>query len=194
MLNNIMSIYKTEIFNNYFNEKISSEGPFALNSYFCSFLDKNSKILDMSYGYKDTIYFLDRGFIVTNYELDLLGKRTDSQYVKNQKLKKIQNCTNVMYNGLWLGKSCSNWNNMDIEKHLDRYLKMIKNGGIIFGSFRYGNYKSYSSVKKQFRTHFVPEELSYILECRDISMYDIFITTEKNSNVIDLRTNFIMVK
>jgi len=111
---------------------------------FLKLLPSVAHILDFGCGSgRDTKYFLDKGFKVTatdgSEELCKFASEFTGIKVKQlffQELSEIET-----YDGIWACSSILHLNYSDLEDVMQKMVRAVKNGGIIYTSFKYGKFE-----------------------------------------------------
>ena len=122
----------------------------SIQDTFLELLPENAKILDFGCGSgRDTKYFLEQGFQVTaidgSAELCKFASALTGIEVKQmffQELSEIES-----YDGIW---ACSSILHLPYGELKDVFLKMVKavkNGGVIYTSFKYGSFDGYRNER-----------------------------------------------
>ena len=135
----------------YYNQKTEEFIDSTLNVDFSQTQDRFLKllpsvahILDFGCGSgRDTKYFLDKGFKVTatdgSEELCKFASEFTGIKVKQlffQELSEIET-----YDGIWACSSILHLNYSDLEDVMQKMVRAVKNGGIIYTSFKYGKFE-----------------------------------------------------
>lgn len=111
---------------------------------FLKYLSNGAHILDFGCGSgRDTKYFLDKGFKVTatdgSEELCKFASEFTGIKVKQlffQELSEIET-----YDGIWACSSILHLNYSALEEVMQKMVRAVKNGGIIYTSFKYGKFE-----------------------------------------------------
>ncbi|MBQ9762820.1 MAG: class I SAM-dependent methyltransferase [Phascolarctobacterium sp.] len=111
---------------------------------FLKLLPSVAHILDFGCGSgRDTKYFLDKGFKVTatdgSEELCKFASEFTGIKVKQlffQELSEIET-----YDGIWACSSILHLNYSALEEVMKKMVRAVKNGGIIYTSFKYGKFE-----------------------------------------------------
>ena len=111
---------------------------------FLKLLPSGARILDFGCGSgRDTKYFLDKGFKVTatdgSEELCKFASEFTGIKVKQlffQELSEIET-----YDGIWACSSILHLNYSALEEVMKKMVRAVKNGGIIYTSFKYGKFE-----------------------------------------------------
>ena len=142
---------------NYYDEKTQEFIESTVNVDFQETQDKFLKllapkahILDFGCGSgRDTKYFLEQGFQVTavdgsaelcNFASALTGIEVKQMFF--QELSEIES-----YDGIWACSSILHLPYTELEDVFLKMVKAVKNGGVIYTSFKYGNFEGYRNER-----------------------------------------------
>lgn len=132
---------------------------------FIEYLPEDSEIMDLGCGSgRDSLYFIERGFDVTavdgSEELCELASIHIGQDVLNLKYKEL-NFSDV-FDGVWACASFTHSTLEELKEVLGKIGESLKDGGILFLSFKYGDFDGVRNNKynKYYRTN----EIKDILE------------------------------
>lgn len=111
---------------------------------FLKCLPQGAKILDFGCGSgRDTKYFLDRGYLVDAIDGSVELCRLASEYtgitVRNMLFQELNE--KEKYDGIWACASILHLNKQEIQAVLRKMLAALKADGIIYTSFKYGDYE-----------------------------------------------------
>ena len=111
---------------------------------FLNYLSKNAKILDLGCGSgRDSKYFLNKGFNVTaldgSQELCKIAENIIGQKVMCQDFRNLD-YTNE-FDGIWACASLLHLKKEEIETVILKCIDALKQNGIFYCSFKYGNYE-----------------------------------------------------
>lgn len=130
---------------NFFEGTVNSDMK-DLYSLFLKELPKNASILDLGCGSgRDSKYFIDNGYKVIasdfSKELSILASKYINQEVVIEDMRKIT--YENIFDGIWACASMLHLTENEIIDTLNRCYKALKEQGIIYLSFKYGdkNYK-----------------------------------------------------
>ena len=105
---------------------------------------KGNSILDFGCGSgRDTKYFLDRGFVVEAIDGSLELCKIASEYTGiNVRNSYFQDLNEVnKYNGIWACASILHLPYKELEAVFNKMAKALKTDGIIYTSFKYGDFE-----------------------------------------------------
>jgi len=156
----------------YFNEKAQKcfDDAFTITErtnqdHFLSFLNSGASILDLGCGSgRDSRYFMDKGFDVTSADGSEGMCRLASQYLGTEvKLMEFNELDDVnQYDAIYASASIMH---LEYEKLTELFPKMIralKDGGIIFVSFKYGSEDGY--LGKRYYTYMNEERFAQMMK------------------------------
>ena len=128
-------------------------------------LPQGAKILDFGCGSgRDTKYFLDRGYLVDAIDGSVELCRLASEYtgitVRNMLFQELNE--KEKYDGIWACASILHLNKQEIQAVLRKMLAALKADGIIYTSFKYGDYEGMRN--ERFFTDFTEETFCRFIE------------------------------
>lgn len=117
---------------------------------FLSYLNNNSKILDLGCGSgRDSKYFIEKGYDVIAFdgsiELCKIAKKLINKEVICQNFKDID--YNNEFNGIWACASLLHLQEQEIFMVIKKCIKALKEDGILYCSFKYGDFKGYRNER-----------------------------------------------
>ncbi len=125
---------------------------------FIEYLPENSEIMDLGCGSgRDSLYFIERGFDVTavdgSIELCDLASIHIGQDVLNLKYNELD-FTDV-FDGVWACASFTHSTLKELKEVLGKIKESLKDGGILFLSFKYGDFDGvrHNKYYKYYRTN-----------------------------------------
>ena len=132
---------------------------------FLKCLPQGAKILDFGCGSgRDTKYFLDRGYLVDAIDGSVELCRLASEYtgitVRNMLFQELNE--KEKYDGIWACASILHLNKQEIQAVLRKMLAALKADGIIYTSFKYGDYEGMRN--ERFFTDFTEETFCRFIE------------------------------
>ena len=132
---------------------------------FLKCLPQGAKILDFGCGSgRDTKYFLDRGCLVDAIDGSVELCRLASEYtgitVRNMLFQELNE--KEKYDGIWACASILHLNKQEIQAVLRKMLAALKADGIIYTSFKYGDYEGMRN--ERFFTDFTEETFCRFIE------------------------------
>lgn len=132
---------------------------------FLKCLPQGAKILDFGCGSgRDTKYFLDRGYLVDAIDGSVELCRLASEYtgitVRNMLFQELNK--KEKYDGIWACASILHLNKQEIQAVLRKMLAALKADGIIYTSFKYGDYEGMRN--ERFFTDFTEETFCRFIE------------------------------
>ncbi|GFR36427.1 class I SAM-dependent methyltransferase [Thermobrachium celere] len=125
-----------------FYENTKNANMQQLYTFFLKYLDKGDKILDLGCGSgRDTKYFLDNGYDVIALDASIEMVKLSSELTGKQTLHMT---FNDMYfenefDGIWACASLLHVPRNEIDDVLLKIKRALKNNGILFASFKYGD-------------------------------------------------------
>lgn len=113
---------------------------------FLEYVPEGGKILDFGCGSgRDTKYFLNKGYNVDaidgSEELCKIASNYTEISVKKMKFEELD-CIGV-YDGIWACASILHVANKELPNILRKMTDAVKNGGVIYTSFKYGEFEGY---------------------------------------------------
>ena len=136
---------------NYYNEKSKDFVESTVNvdftltqNKFINKLQEGSHIIDFGCGSgRDTKYFLDKGFQVTAIDGSIELCRYASEFtglnVKHMYFQEL--CDVELYDAVWACSSILHLSYSELKDVMFKMITSLKNGGIIYTSFKYGNFE-----------------------------------------------------
>ena len=111
---------------------------------FLGYLDKGASILDFGCGSgRDTKYFLENGYKVEaidgSEELCKLASEYAGINVQHMFFQDL--CVTDKYDGIWACSSILHLNKAELRPVLGKMLTALKKAGIIYSSFKYGDFE-----------------------------------------------------
>lgn len=148
---------------NFFESTVNSDMK-ELYNLFLKELPKNASILDLGCGSgRDSKYFIDNGYKVIasdfSKELSILASQYIGQEVVVEDMRKIT--YENIFDGIWACASMLHLTENEIIDTLNRCYKALKEQGIIYLSFKYGN-ENYKKDGRSF-TCFTEEKFLNLL-------------------------------
>ena len=116
----------------------------STQDFFLSFLHADGKILDFGCGAgRDSLYFLKKGFQVTaadgSEKMCAIASRNTGLPVRHMLFNELDAVNE--YDGIWACSSILHLNKEELEGVLSKMIKALKGSGIIYLSFKYGNFE-----------------------------------------------------
>ncbi|MDE7282382.1 MAG: methyltransferase domain-containing protein [Lachnospiraceae bacterium] len=132
---------------------------------FLKYVPEGGKILDFGCGSgRDTKYFLNKGYNVDaidgSDELCKIACNYTGISVKKMKFEELD-CIGV-YDGIWACASILHVANKELPAILRKMTDAIKNGGVIYTSFKYGEFEGYRNGR--YFTYHTEESFRKIIE------------------------------
>lgn len=136
---------------NYYNEKTEEFIDATVNvdfsetqDKFLSLLPQGAHILDFGCGSgRDTKYFLDKGFLVTatdgSVELCKFASELSGIEVKQMFFEELSEIET--YDGIWACSSILHLPYAELKDVMQKMIRAVKCGGIIYTSFKYGTFE-----------------------------------------------------
>lgn len=156
---------------------------------FLKLLPKGAKILDFGCGSgRDSKYFIENGYKVTAIDGSEKMCKLATQYI-NQKVKcmKFEELTDeTLYDGIWACSSILHVERENLSDILRKMIKALKKGGIIYTSFKIGDYceikeeKYYNYITKNILEKILKEVNSH---CKIIDYFESNTKTNVNRPV-----------
>ncbi len=125
----------------FFNETLNADMS-AICEKFLKYIKHGSRILDAGCGSgRDSLYFLKRGYEVVSIDASEEMARMSSQLTGQKTLKMRFDEINFdsEFDGIWACASLLHVPKADIKEVLYKIVKSLKNEGVLFASFKYGN-------------------------------------------------------
>ena len=145
---------------------------------FLKHIPPQGRILDFGCGSgRDAKYFYDRGFDVDavdgSEELCKLASEYTGLHVKQMLFSDLD--VVEKYDGIWACASILHLPSLDLRNVLLKMIKAIKNGGVIYASFKYGEFEGMRNGR--YFTDLTETSLKkYIADIENIKMVDLWIT------------------
>lgn len=132
---------------------------------FLAYMPEGGKILDFGCGSgRDTKYFLNKGYGVDaidgSDELCKIASEYTGISVKKMKFEELD-CIGV-YDGIWACASILHVTNNELPTILRKMTDAVKNGGVIYASFKYGEFEGYRNGR--YFTYHTEESFKKIIE------------------------------
>jgi SAM-dependent methyltransferase len=151
---------------------------------FLELLHSNSHILDAGCGSgRDSLYFLRRGYKVTaldaSEELAKIASQLISQPVLNISFQQIK--FENEFDGIWASASLLHINSNEIDDVLQLLAKSLKQNGILYCSFKYGN-KEYEKDGRYFNCYDEDSITRLLEKQKDLSLYKTWKSNDQRPN------------
>jgi SAM-dependent methyltransferase len=151
---------------------------------FLELLPSNSHILDAGCGSgRDSLYFLRQGYKVTAFdaseELAKIASQLIKQPVLNISFQQIK--FDNEFNGIWASASLLHINRNEIDDVLKLLAKSLKQNGILYSSFKYGN-KEYEKDGRYFNCYDEDSITELLDEQKDLSLYKTWRSDDARPN------------
>lgn len=132
---------------------------------FLTYVPERGKILDFGCGSgRDTKYFLNKGYNVDaidgSEELCKIAGNYTGISVKRMRFEELD-CIGV-YDGIWACASILHVENKELPTILRKMTDAVKNGGVIYTSFKYGEFEGYRNGR--YFTYHTEESFKKIIE------------------------------
>lgn len=116
----------------------------STQDFFLSFLHAGGKILDFGCGAgRDSLYFLKKGFQVTaadgSEKMCAIAARNTGLPVRQMLFNELDAVNE--YDGIWACSSILHLGKEELKDVLSKMIKALKGSGIIYLSFKYGNFE-----------------------------------------------------
>ena len=163
---------------------------------FINYLSKDAKILDFGCGSgRDTKYFLDHGFLTDAIDGSIKLCEYASAYtgiqVKNMLFEELNE--NEKYDGIWACSSILHLNKFELTKVFPLMVKALKKDGIIYTSFKYGNYEG--MMNGRYFTYFTEDSFNlFISDIKGLKIKELWISTDARPNRGDEKWVNIILK
>ncbi len=113
---------------------------------FINYLPESAEILDLGCGSgRDSLYFIEKGFDVTavdgSKELCELASIHIGQDVLNLQFNELD--FQEVFDGVWACASLLHITSTELEDVLDRIVKSLKSGGVLYMSFKHGEFSGF---------------------------------------------------
>ena len=147
---------------------------------FLNYLDNNTKILDLGCGSgRDSKYFIDKGYVVTaldaSKKLCKIAKTIIGQEVICKDFRNID--YNNEFNGVWACASILHLKPEDIYKVINKCIKALKQNGVLYCSFKYGDFEGYRN--ERYFTDLTEQKFKDIITKIDnIKVKEIFVSND----------------
>ena len=152
-----------------FQADMSNEYRFYLHH-----LKPQGRILEIGFGSaRDLLYFKNRGY-------DVLGIDIEDEFINHAKDLGL-NCkkANIMefeddekFDGIWACSSLIHFPSQDLDKVFNKILSLLKDDGVAYCSFKYGDYEGY--IAERYYTYLTKEKLAKY----NLNIVDIHITKD----------------
>lgn len=160
------------------------------------YLPSNSKILDIGFGSgRDMIYFQSQGYIVEGIDTSIEFVNNMKSQGYNVKLESVEDMNYIKkYDAIWACASLLHVKRENLSKVFKRCNKALKENGILYCSFKYGNQEV---IKDNRYFNYINEDIiNDILKNNDFTVLDIYksldVRKERNTeewiNVIVKKT------
>ena len=145
---------------------------------FINKLQDGSHIIDFGCGSgRDTKYFLDKGFQVTaidgSIELCKYASEFTGLNVKHMYFQEL--CDVELYDAVWACSSILHLSYYELKDVMFKMITSLKNGGIIYTSFKYGNFEGERNGR-----YFIDMDNekfeNFINEFSDITIEELWVT------------------
>ena len=147
---------------------------------FLNYLDNNTKILDLGCGSgRDSKYFIDKGYVVTaldaSKKLCKIAKTIIGQEVICKDFRNID--YNNEFNGVWACASILHLKPEDIYKVINKCIKALKQNGVLYCSFKYGDFEGYRN--ERYFTDLTEQKFKdIIIKIDNIKVKEIFVSND----------------
>jgi 2-polyprenyl-3-methyl-5-hydroxy-6-metoxy-1,4-benzoquinol methylase len=163
---------------------------------FIELLPEGATVLDLGCGSgRDSLYFLEEGFDVTaldaSEKLSGLAQIHIGQDVLNMKFEEMD--FEEVFDGVWACASLLHVSENEIDNILDKVIMSIKPGGIIYMSFKYGDFSGIKD-KRYFKYYNTKELKTLIGRHSEIEVIEIFRTPDYRKDRVDEQWINIFVK
>ncbi len=166
---------------------------------FLNYLQANSNILDLGCGSgRDSKYFIEKGHNVSaidaSQELCKIAKKLIKKDVICKDFRTID--YNNEFNGIWACASLLHLTKEDIYKVINKCVKSLKINGILYCSFKYGDFEGYRNGR--YFTDLTEQSLNdIIIKIDNIKLKEILVSNdvrkgrekEKWLNIFIAKTN-----
>lgn len=145
---------------------------------FLNELKSGDKILDAGCGSgRDSLYFKGLGYDVTAFdgsiEMVNLSSKLLNQEVFHTTFEDFK--SDVMFDGIWACASLLHINNNNIIDIINKLTKQLKNGGIFYMSFKYGE-KEYEKDGRYFNCYTEDSFKTMISEIYDLKIQSLYVS------------------
>lgn len=171
---------------NFFNDTINADMSSTYNIFEENLSSIDGEILDLGCGSgRDSKHFIEKGYKVTALDLSPVLAIKASKYIGQDVI--IADMKDLNYDnkfiGIWACASLLHLTEKEILETLNRCHKALKNGGVIYASFKYGE-KNYEKNGRDF-TCFTKDKFLNLI--KDLEFY--YRATFETSDVRSGREN-----
>ena len=141
---------------------------------FIKYLPSNSKILDIGFGSgRDMIYFKSKGYIVEGIDTSIEFVNNMKSQGYNVKLESVEDMNYInKYDAIWACASLLHVKRENLEKTFINCLQALKENGILYCSFKYGNQEILAGERY---FNYINEDIIYdLLKNNDFTVLDIY--------------------
>lgn len=140
---------------------------------FLSYVKDNGHILDLGCGAgRDSAYFMKRGYTVTAADgSQKMCRHAESRLgipVKTMEFTKLDD--EDLYDGIFANASIMHLPYEQLKQLMPALLKALKNGGVLYASFKYGDFEGISH--NRYFTYLNEQKITELLEGNDYEMLE----------------------
>ena len=175
--------YYNKYANIYFESTVELNMEEALNK-FINYLPESAEILDLGCGSgRDSLYFIEKGFDVTavdgSEELCELASIHIGQDVLNMQFNELD--FQEVFDGVWACASLLHITSTQLEDVLNRIVKSLKSGGVLYMSFKHGEFSGFRNGRyfNDYRTKPMKELIS---KFEELELIEVWKTPDIRSN------------
>ena len=163
-----------EFFDSTINADMSSH-----HEKFISYMPEKGNILDAGCGSgRDTLFFKNHGYDVTSIDGSMEMCKLASEYAKTDVLHmQFQEMEfQSVFDGIWASASLLHIPTDEIESILAKFKDALKNNGIFYASFKYGDFEGIRNGR--FFNDLTKETAIELFEKADFEVIETWITTD----------------
>ena len=141
---------------------------------FIKYLPSNSKILDIGFGSgRDMIYFKSKGYIVEGIDTSIEFVNNMKSQGYNVKLESVEDMNYInKYDAIWACASLLHVKRENLEKTFINCLQALKENGILYCSFKYGNQEILAG--ERYFNYINEDIINDLLKNNDFTVLDIY--------------------
>lgn len=163
---------------------------------FINYLPESAEILDLGCGSgRDSLYFIENGFDVTavdgSEELCELASIHIGQDVLNMQFSELD--FQEVFDGVWACASLLHITSTELEDVLNRIVKSLKPGGVLYMSFKHGEFSGFRNGRyfNDYKTKPMKELIS---KFEDLELIDIWKSPDIRADRIEEHWLNVLVK
>lgn len=179
-----------DFFDNTFNANMED-----IYKKFMRYLDEKSKLLDAGCGSgRDSLYFINNGFSVTAIDASEEIVKVSNEHTGINVI--LLNFYDLKYknefDAIWASASLLHINKIDISNIIDKFLLALKENGIFYMSFKYGEFEIERNGR--YFNYYTEESIKALLRDKNIEILDLWITPDVREDRKDENWLNIIIK